>query len=308
MLSWGSFVRCHNLPSDPVVWTRDQFASEGDRYLIRERVEASSERPQTLVLVVDGSSYFTEWYSGFRRAVEVLKNRGHKVRVVCAAEGRVTENEEVVFVGGQNNMAALRRGSELAVEEKADHLIWLHGIQPVDFDGVEEFLQAMERSFSQAHFSVMDLGRGPNRLLEKLESRIEVAAGGRPAAPEDLSAEFLRLIQPSEQGYHFRRSAEGVEPEGREVWDQLARHYVHGKVMESLKEPALREAWADQASRYQLVTPVSGAIVLETQQQYQDFGLKQVDVSTTPSIPGVPEPSTALLLLMSTLGLLIRRR
>ena len=45
----------------------------------------------------------------------------------------------------------------------------------------------------------------------------------------------------------------------------------------------------------QLVTPVSGAVVLETQEQYDRHGLKPVDPAT---VPVVPEPGTAALLLL----------
>jgi hypothetical protein len=44
--------------------------------------------------------------------------------------------------------------------------------------------------------------------------------------------------------------------------------------------------------RYPLVTPVSGAVVLETKQQYQRAGLTPSDPATVPTIP---EPSTWLL-------------
>ena len=45
--------------------------------------------------------------------------------------------------------------------------------------------------------------------------------------------------------------------------------------------------------RYQLVTPVSGAVVLETQAQYDQAGLKPVDPD---SVPIVPEPETWMLI------------
>jgi len=47
------------------------------------------------------------------------------------------------------------------------------------------------------------------------------------------------------------------------------------------------------ALRYQIVTPVTGAVVLETQQQYQDAGLEPVSSGTVPTIP---EPEFWMLL------------
>ena len=50
------------------------------------------------------------------------------------------------------------------------------------------------------------------------------------------------------------------------------------------------------AALYQLVTPVSGAVVLETKEQFQQAGLTPVDAATVPS---VPEPATWALLLLA---------
>lgn len=301
-------VKCEGLPEEGVVWTKDQFAPVNERYLIREKRATEDGCAKSLVLVVDGSRYFEEWQEGFQRAVETLKNHGHKVRVICAAEEGVWEDRKVRFVGGQDNMPALLRGLEVARELKAVELIWLHGDQPIDLEGVEGFLQLMERGFSQVAFSTVDLGGGPNRLLEQIEGRIPVVSSGRPGGPEDLSGELLRVIRGTGDGYVFRTAPEGAEPMGREVWDQLARYSVWERVMAGILDHGSREELAKLAGKYQLVTPASGAVVLESKKQFEQFGLDQVDESTAPSIPGVPEPSTAIFILFSMVGVWRRRR
>ena len=50
------------------------------------------------------------------------------------------------------------------------------------------------------------------------------------------------------------------------------------------------------AARYQLVTPVSGAVVLETREQYEEAGLRPVEPG---SVPTIPEPEIVLLLLVA---------
>jgi hypothetical protein len=47
------------------------------------------------------------------------------------------------------------------------------------------------------------------------------------------------------------------------------------------------------AVRYQIVTPVTGAVVLETAEQYRNAGLTPVDSGTVPTIP---EPEMVVLL------------
>jgi hypothetical protein len=55
------------------------------------------------------------------------------------------------------------------------------------------------------------------------------------------------------------------------------------------------------AIAYQLVTPVSGAVVLETKEQYTAAGLKPVDPGTVPTIP---EPEMVLLIAIAAILLL----
>ena len=54
--------------------------------------------------------------------------------------------------------------------------------------------------------------------------------------------------------------------------------------------PARAEKAIALASEHQLVTPVTGAVVLETQEQY----MKWADPSALDAVPSIPEPSTWL--------------
>ena len=60
------------------------------------------------------------------------------------------------------------------------------------------------------------------------------------------------------------------------------------------------------AMTYQLVTPVSGAVVLETEAQYAQARLRPIDAATAPAV--VPEPGTlSLATTVFTLAFGIRR-
>jgi len=59
-----------------------------------------------------------------------------------------------------------------------------------------------------------------------------------------------------------------------------------------------RAAAVALASRYHLVTPVSGAVVLETQQQYDESRLTPVSQAQA-TVPTVPEPHEWALLLVA---------
>jgi hypothetical protein len=94
---------------------------------------------------------------------------------------------------------------------------------------------------------------------------------------------------------------------GTKVWDHLARLWA-ASAAEGSGSQLTDAARAELAARYQLVTLFSGAVVLETQQQYADHGLTPADGSATPKVPNVPEPSTSLLVMLATAAAMLRRK
>jgi hypothetical protein len=86
--------------------------------------------------------------------------------------------------------------------------------------------------------------------------------------------------------------------------DHLARLWAADEVnrLLAVNKPAEREAALKLAVEYQIVTPVSGAVVLETKEQYDQNNLKPVDANTVPTIP---EPEMVLLLAVTLLLLAV---
>ena len=84
----------------------------------------------------------------------------------------------------------------------------------------------------------------------------------------------------------------------------LARLWAHDEILRLKKSKDVPQAVV-QAGAYQLVTPVSGAVVLETQQQFALNGLTPAELATLPS---VPEPTTVALVLLGAGALLLSRR
>jgi len=89
-----------------------------------------------------------------------------------------------------------------------------------------------------------------------------------------------------------------------------SRHLVRLWALERIDQLRRERKTAETvelAARWQLVTPVSGAVVLESKAQFTQAGLTPVDPLTTPSI--VPEPETwALIGVGVTLVLFFSRR
>ena len=94
-------------------------------------------------------------------------------------------------------------------------------------------------------------------------------------------------------------------PDARETTAHLARLWAHGQSMKlnrSTRANGASEA-AALATSYQLVTPVTGTVVLETAQQYEVAGLKPVDANTVPTVP----ERSAVTLLIASAALMLRR-
>jgi len=293
------------------VWTIDPFASDDARILVRETIPDDHKKTGTKkssVVVIDGSSGTAQWRDAIADALDELEKSGHELHVVMAANDQTMIGKEHLrntrFVGGQNNLDALNAGYELATQHQASNLIWIHGDQPVTFSSTESLIQRMERGFFKPKLMTVDLTGGSNQILEDLSRTIHITAQARPSDPTQMLAALKEILNPSSTREKWTTYPTGTTPEKAvKVWDHLARWKVWREVLQSKKTDTLIK----KAALYQLVTPVSGAVVLETKAQYKEFGLTQADPNSVPTVPTIPEPSTALLTLLGFTLILFRR-
>jgi hypothetical protein len=149
---------------------------------------------------------------------------------------------------------------------------------------------------------------GPNTVLEQLNGIGAVkrlaGAGGKVDAVETQVAQW-RGDRPA-YGYRRWQEAATGDVAGVEVGLDIARLWARDEV-------AWRAAQWDSAAQseaqkialaYQIVTPVSGAVVLETQQQYEQADLTPAAPETVPRV--IPEPACVQILVLG--GLLLARR
>jgi len=118
----------------------------------------------------------------------------------------------------------------------------------------------------------------------------------------DLAA-FFRERSTQHSSFSIRRRPADTT-EGRDSGsDHIARLWASDRVLELMRTnpTANRAAAVALASQYRLVTPVSGAVVLETKQQYDESRLAPVSQAT---VPTVPEPHEWALLVIAFAALL----
>ncbi len=171
-------------------------------------------------------------------------------------------------------------------------VLWIHGSLPVLSRDDAALRQRLDRTARVSDWWMSMLAPDPNRLLEKLDGvpRLEV---------------LPRVGNLADIG-RFLRQWEGQAPD-RTVLDRTettpsgnstgSRHVVRlwaAREIERLRLSRQLDSATKLAGLWQLVTPVSGAVVLETKAQFAKHGLSPVDPLSAPMV--VPEPSTWALL------------
>jgi hypothetical protein len=298
------------LPDEPVVWCEDRFAEPGERFLIRETVSTKRQPSGRPVVVIDGSASLAAARKWIIQAIGSVPP-GELDLLLADDRSRQVTLEELKshrFSGGRDNEAALREAIRNA-KESGGPIIWIHGPQGVGLSQSEALVQLLERGTVRPVIYEVEAEAGPNRLAEAIYRTGCLRRGPGLVKPAEDLARFLTDLRAerNETSWNWKRVTSFESPPGRKVWDQLARSWA-AAVVEDPAALMTDSARAELAARYQMVTPFSGAVVLETQQQYDEHGLAPADGDATPRIPNIPEPSTSLLLLLTAAAAALRRK
>jgi vault protein inter-alpha-trypsin-like protein len=316
LLNPESTVRLFRTAGIEQVWTRNLTKGDGEvvRQFIREKQSPARSR---VVLVVDTSRSMQDSSREISAALRSLPRDFELMMVLAdgnglyeegASQKAITANawelarelDRVRFAGGADNVPALARAWDLAAQNPGSAIVWIHSPQLLQLQAVEELRQRWERRPDGPPLYAVQTGNGPDRIEEKLDGVFlleSVPRMGRLQSDlEKLFAQLsgrlktLEFVRSNEKLGQVPNSSNASETSGH-----LARLWANDEVrrlMTSTDEKSVAEA-TQLAVAYQLVTPVSGAVVLETREQYTAAGLKPVDPGTVPTIP---EPEMVMLI------------
>jgi len=294
-------------------WVRD---TRQENSIVRQKViEKAIEPPGAVVMVVDGTSGMDAARIATAKALPTLP-RGMEFSVLVAYDGvkgslslrkaddnSLKEGETLLrrstSEGGHDNVPALARAWDMASQRKNGTIIWVHGPQPELFDTFEELKQRFERRAGAVNLVTVQSSPGPNRLLEKLDGEEGVHTLLRTGDLEQDLRRLFAALAPGQVAVELARervspAGSAAEP-GKESSLHLARLWAFDECARLRRLQRETEAMS-LAVLYQLVTPVSGAVVLETKEQYDRAGLQPAPPT---SVPMIPEPSAAALLLLA---------
>ncbi len=203
------------------------------------------------------------------------------------------------YVGGQDNIAALLQAWELAATKPDSVIVWIHGPAPVLLTSAEMLVQKWDRRPDNQKLYEIQVAQGPNRIIPKLEGVAAIRTVPHFGSPTHDLQRLFALWQGEAKHFSFVRETTTVLPEDvaniHQTSTHLTRLFALDEVLKlmALKTQAARQKAVKKATRYQLVTPVSGAVVLENQAQYEEANLNPADPAKVPSIP---EPEIWLLI------------
>jgi hypothetical protein len=312
-----SIIQSDRSPEIQSAWTSDPL-THGEQIVKQEMIEVGTEMPERVVIVIDGSKSLKDFSPSLVQAMKSIPKPVKPLLLFASDEAPGDQNSSGIidlnsspnldallnpakFVGGQDNVPALLQAWEEASRRDKSVILWVHGPQPIALKSVDELRQRWERRPNGPRLVEMPAVNGPNRILEQLDGvpylvsvpRLSDAAG-------DLSFLFSYYIL---EGRHLELKREKVKGRAfssgasKETSSHLARLWAHEEVMR-LSGSKVKTAF-DQAvlvaANYRIVTPVSGAVVLQNQQQYAAAGLVPVDPA---HVPTIPEPGVWLLIVV----------
>ena len=279
-----------------------------------------AEKPSDLAILLDGSVTNEGAGEALAKALDAIAP-GTPVRLSVAAEEPVSipaapwsatqrakieqAVDSVNFAGGVDNVPALTALLS-GMNGPASTLLWIHGPQPTEFamsnTKLSQFLDRSEAALPQ----LVRYQGAPGRAITLDRSAwFETARMVSPSgnAANDLKKLLADMTQPGQSWQVSRASSQAGGPGSPHIvrlWggQQLAQGTPF--------EGADREKAISLANTLNIITPVSGAVVLETNEDYQRNGLP---VPSADKVPSVPEPHEwALILMVLGFGLYALRR
>ncbi|HKG61133.1 MAG TPA: VIT domain-containing protein [Pyrinomonadaceae bacterium] len=300
------------------MWTKDPF---NPGFAVTQSViEYAPAHLRRIVFVIDTSASMRGYIPGIEAAIRSLPP-DFDVKLVLAdadglagsialtnlagqdAEAILQTLQRATLAGGADNTPSLLKGWDLAAQTPGiNAIVWIHGPQRLLLTPVDELRRRWEqRRYGPTLYSVQTTG-GVDEIEKRLDGINEVRSVARTGLLEnDLKILFAQLTG-QVKTLQFVRSSKKLDKHqqtfaGVETSDHLARLWASDEVARILapRDESLTDEATMLAVRYQLVTPVSGAVVLETAEQYRASDLQPVDAGTVPTIP---EPEIAALLIV----------
>lgn len=246
---------------------------------------------------------------------ELLTSGGLAPALPARVREAAARLRSTVCIGGRDNAAALTLAVDLVRDRPDARILWVHAPQALALAGSDDLRIALEladeppRIVSIATAARFDAVRTQlERARVDVDERIDANVGDalllalREARSTDAQSRRVLGVADEES----RRSGLALQ-RGGEVWTRLATYDRITHLLARGTAEAIGTAQTLSATA-RLVTPVSGAIVLETDDQYTDFGM-EAPTGGGGEFSAAPEPETyAMIVLAAIVFAFVRTR
>jgi hypothetical protein len=293
-------------------WTPDP--KDPKAHVVEKTVTRQMPVTRELVLVVDGSAGMRAHVAGVAAAVAGV-SPAVRLRVLLAGDTveDLSAGESAAGVadlaarldgvrpsGGCDNVPALLAGMKEAAQ--GEHVVvWIHAPQPVALREPTPLVQWLQEDPRMTLYDVA-VAEGPNYVLAALGPAGNLQTVARLGSlDDDLGRLLAQLTGRAKQRRLEWTHVEAESPATPQGSSHLARLWAADRVLALVGDgkPGDRDEAVKLATTYQIVTPVSGAVVLESKEQYERHKLQQANPE---SVANTPEPATWALLLAALPG------
>jgi hypothetical protein len=261
----------------------------GTDVVLQQFVTRTSLPAQPLVLVVDASASTVSIRDVIAASIAAAPPGTVKRVLLATCNGPEEWSPKAPWVGGVDAVPAL----EEALRAHDGTVLWIAGDQAVRFSGAEGIRQVLERATGDGRLRVLAAG-GENIVLRDLDGAPGVEIVPRlGSVGEDLRRTLAQRRKPEQQRVPERRVVPSDSLPGDAQRGSI--HIVRLWAAEQSAHMAERDrpGAVALAVAHQIVTSLSGAVVLETAAQYSANSLQPAPTS---SVPTMPEPETWALL------------
>ena len=312
----------HRHPEVDAVWT----PSGTNGQVIRQTISPVKVTPPArIVIVLDGSAGMKQYLPELVRGLDEIPETAEVALVVASDEAPAATPEILKatadnkaklrirlahhkFNGGQDNLPALQAGWDLADAVDTGDVLWVHLPEPIELSSDSGISQRLERNRKATRLNEIQLKNGSDRIVEKLDGMPSLQRVIGLMSGQNGLDQLLNTWSGRNQTFTYIReltnSASG-SMSGLRASKHLLRLWARD---EALRLAGIRqnEAATKLAAQNQLVTPLTGAVVLETKAQYDRHGLTPADPDT---VPEIPEPGDlTIIAVIIAMGVLFHRQ
>jgi len=213
---------------------------------------------------------------------------------------------EIGLVGGHDFIPVLVDAiEEHGVGEKTLY-IWVHGNISYALSDPAPLEKILLRSHTKPNIIEFSTIRAKNILTSKSKELANLPQGKGAYSGLKKLPDFLHNINAPTKKLIFEIKENVIKEEVLEGNKHHARLWANQQIIKMGLEKNLDlERAITLSTKYQLVTPFVGAVVLENKAQYDQFNLKQVDATTVPSIPE-PEEWALIIVIIAMLLIILK--